>query len=89
MDPFQRSRRENKKRHARAQRRYARRHPEKISQDNKRRYLVKKQKEARLASIAEMESRERAERDAFLNQEPPSVSLRQVWDRPYDAWSSK
>jgi len=66
MDPFRRTRREKKKAHARAQRRYARTHREQINARNRQRYLGQKKVAARLRSIAELEAREKAELEALL-----------------------
>jgi hypothetical protein len=84
MDPFQRSRREKKKRHAKVQRRYASTHREEISARNKERYLIKKAKMAREKRKAAREAEVRAEREALLasvHREPPEQSLRDVWGK--------
>ena len=84
MDPFRRTRREKKKAHARAQRRYARTHREQINARNRQRYLGQKKVAARLRSIAELEAREKAELEvllAELHREPPELTLRDVWGK--------
>ena len=83
MDPLQQARRERKKAHARAQRRYTRTYREQINARNRQRYL-QKQVAARLRSIAELEAREKAELEvllAELHREPPELTLRDVWGK--------
>jgi hypothetical protein len=86
MDPLQQARRERKKAHAKAQRRYARTHREEISARNRQRYLAKKQRAERLAWKVIREANERAEREALLASvpwDPPELTLREVWDLNY------
>jgi hypothetical protein len=81
MDPFQRSRREKKKRHARAQRRYASTHREQISARNRERYLIKKAESERLALKVIQEAQEKADLAArleALHWEPPPLTFREV-----------
>ena len=90
MDPFQQALRKRKKTHAKAhaeaQRRYARTHREQINLRKRYRYMVKKEREERLAwkLIREMEDKaELAARLAEIHRPPPELTLREVWDLDY------
>jgi hypothetical protein len=81
MDPLQQARRERKKAHAKAQRRYASTHREQISARNRQRYLGKKEREERLAWKLIREAHERAERAGrleALHRPPPPLTFRDV-----------